>query len=58
MKLRTVVGVDMQMTPIDFGVSRSKVKATVTQNLKIVSVCYLEIPLTQSLEISYDDSPH
>ena len=37
MKLQREVGHDLQMTPIDFGVSRSKVKVTGTWRSKTVS---------------------
>jgi hypothetical protein len=43
------------MTPIDFGVTWSKVKVTGTSNGKIVSAQYLENYLSQSFDISYVD---
>ena len=41
------------MTPIDFGVTRSKVKVTATLNVKMVSADYLENFISQSLYISH-----
>jgi hypothetical protein len=37
MKLHRYIDHDLQMTPIDFEVTRSKVKVTVTRNSKMVS---------------------
>ena len=37
MKLHRYIDHDSQMTPIDFEVTRSKVKVTVTRNSKMVS---------------------
>jgi hypothetical protein len=41
------------MTPIDFEVTRSKVKVTRALNVKMVSADYLERYLSQSLHISH-----
>ena len=37
MELHRYIDYDWQMTPIDFQVTRSKVKVTVTRNRKMVS---------------------
>ena len=42
------------MTPIDFGVTRSKVKVTVNFHFKMVSANYPEYYISQSLYISHD----
>jgi hypothetical protein len=43
------------MTPIDFWVTRSKVKVTGALNVRMVSTDYLENYLSQSLDISHID---
>ena len=43
------------MTAIDFGVTRSKVKVTVTLNVKMFAADFLENLLSQSLHISHID---
>jgi hypothetical protein len=43
------------MTPIDFGVTRSKVKVTGALNVKMVSADNLEKYVSQSLHISQSD---
>ena len=43
------------MTPIDFGVTCSKVKVTMALNDKIVSADYLENHLSRGLDISHID---
>jgi hypothetical protein len=43
------------MSPIDFGVTRSKVKVTGFLNVKMISADYLENYALQSLHISHSD---
>ena len=49
------IGHDQQITPIDFGVIRSKVKVTVTLNVRMVSTEYYQNYLSLSFHISQDD---
>ena len=48
-------GLYKDMIPIEFGLSRSKVKVTVLVYVKLVSIQYLENHLSQSLHISHGD---
>ena len=49
------VGNDQKTTPIEFGVSMSKVKHTVTLKVKTLSDQYLENTLTQDLLTWYGE---